>query len=298
MYLGAMRDSPPFFYARTTVPPPEICASGEYAAQLLRARQSDLVHYLPPLGTESSESDIPPNVLARPLMIAMNDVLQRMGIDIALKVEDVLDVGFKLLFGRANVQHVGRGLSYLYPVIQLGLMADPLRFNEMKEDVPLKDYLAACDRYTHCAFEESEAHLHPKLQSMLAHWLVAQAMSNRRLIVETHSDHLVRRLRGLVARARPGSILEKWLLANVSIVEVEQADGQSTVHTSRLTRDGSLERWPADFMDEATDEEHAIYDASLDKMPMPPDSGTPLSIEHVEPAIELDEPESEPGEDR
>jgi predicted ATPase len=92
-------------------------------------------------------------------------------------------------------------------------------------------------------------------------------MSNRRLIVETHSDHLVRRLRGLVARAGQGSELEKWLLENVVVLSVEQdAEGRSSVTSSRLTADGSVgEVWPADFMDEATDEESAIYYAKLDK---------------------------------
>ena len=48
-----------------------------------------------------------------------------------------------------------------------------------------------------------------------------------------------------------------------------------------LTPQGSLEDWPAEFMDEATDEERAIYDASLDKPAVPvaplPDLG---EIEH------------------
>ena len=120
--------------------------------------------------------------------------------------------------------------------------------------------------FTHIALEEPEAHLHPKVASRLAHWLVSLAMSNRRLLVETHSDHLVRRLRGLAARAGRGSELETWLLANVIVLSVEQDDGRSTVTASRLTAEGGVgEIWPADFMDEATDEESAIYYAKLDK---------------------------------
>jgi predicted ATPase len=43
---------------------------------------------------------------------------------------------------------------------------------------------------------------HPKVQTRLAHWFVALAMARRQFLVETHSDHLVRRLRGLAARAK------------------------------------------------------------------------------------------------
>ncbi|HNH49391.1 MAG TPA: AAA family ATPase, partial [Myxococcota bacterium] len=124
----------------------------------------------------------------------------------------------------------------------------------------------------HFALEEPESHLHPKVQSRLAHWLVSLAMCNRRMMVETHSDHLVRRLRGLIARSAPGSELESWLLENVVVLEVNQAeDGSSSVVSSRLTRDGSLsESWPADFMDEGSEEDTAIFEAALAKKPRQP----------------------------
>jgi predicted ATPase len=239
------------------------------------------VHYLPPLRLEAGEIRIPPRIQARSLEDAVNDVLAELGVDVRLRVGEVKDVGFRLFFGKASLQHVGRGLSYLLPVIQLGLVADPLRFNSALGESNLKEYEAACTRYSHIAMEEGDAHLHPKVQTRLAHWLVSLAMARRQLIVETHSDHLVRRLRGLAVRANPGSDLEKWLLENVSIVKVEQNNGVSTAETVKLTAQGSLEDWPADFMDEATDEERAIYDASLDKpvgaQPMIPDLA---SIEH------------------
>lgn len=183
----------------------------------------------------------------------------------------------ELLFGQANLQHVGRGLSYLLPVIQLGLVADPLRFKTNGDAMPLADYAEACPRSTHCAFEEPEAHLHPKVQSRLAHWFVALAMAERQILVETHSDHMVRRLRGLAARAKPGSALETWLLENVRVLQVEQQDGKSTVKQATLTAQGGLEDWPHDFMDAATDEERSIYDASLDK-PSEPEEPLPNTI--------------------
>jgi predicted ATPase len=114
-------------------------------------------------------------------------------------------------------------------------------------------------------------------------------MSNRRLLVETHSDHLVRRLRGLVARAGRGSELEAWLLANVVVLSVEQdASGRSTVTASRLTAEGGVgEIWPADFMDEATDEESAIFYAKLDKTEAPGPNASPVEM------ISGEEPESD-----
>lgn len=280
-YLGAMRTPPPTLYYPAPVPPEEIGVSAEYAAQMLHSRRSDSVHYLSPLRIESGDIILPKRIKAQSLELAINDVLAELGIDVQLKVGDVKDVGFRLFFGQASLQHVGRGLSYLLPVIQLGLVADPMRFNAALGDLTPDEYESLCRSYSHIAMEEGDAHLHPKVQSRLAHWLVALAMARRQIIVETHSDHLVRRLRGLAVRAKPGSEMEQWLIQNVSIVKVEQANGTSTAETVRLTPQGSLEDWPAEFMDEATDEERAIYDASLDKpvLPLPTKSET-MSVEH------------------
>ena len=121
------------------------------------------------------------------------------------------------------------------------------------------------------------------MQTRLAHWLVALAMAGRRFIVETHSDHFVRRLRGLAARARSGDELDLWLKENVSVLQVEQdAQGRSTVQASALTSEGGLEHWPEDFMDEATNEERAIYDAAIEKRVPDLAANADLIVEHAD----------------
>ncbi len=278
-YLGSTRMPPPSLYRPATVAPQEIGVSGEFAAQLLHRRQNDLVHHLPLIQVAGDRIDVPPTVHTQPLTVAVNQVLGELGVNAEVSVRDVQEVGFRLLFGNASLTHVGRGLTFLLPLIELGLLADPLG-GAMPGSRSLDDYQAACRSYSHLALEEPESHLHPKVQSRLAQWLVSLALSNRRLIVETHSDHLVRRLRGMVARAEPGSVLERWLLENVVVVEVEQVNGRSTVKSSRLTREGGLgESWPADFMDEASDEDSAIFYGGMEKKETTPSSNnTPKYI--------------------
>jgi hypothetical protein len=264
-YLGSTRTLPPSLYRPATVPPEEIGVSGEYAAQMLHARRTDAVHYLPPLRVVDDHVIIPDMILQANLVDGVNEIMKELGVNTSLSIEDMKDIGFRLLFGQASLQHVGRGLSYLLPVIQLGLISDPLRFKTMRTH-SLDEYQKACSSFAHFALEEPEAHLHPKIQTRLAHWLVALAMARRQLFVETHSDHIVRSLRGLIARAPAGSALEEWLLKNVSLLHVEQSDEQSEVKVAHLTARGGLETWPSDFMDEATGEERSIYHASLDKL--------------------------------
>jgi len=290
-YLGSTRQPPPSLFKAATTAPNELGVSGELAAQLLHRRQRDVVHFLQP-PTIPGRLDPPDQVFARPFVQAVNMVMESLSVRAPVRVEDVQEVGFRLMFGNASLTHVGRGLGYLLPLIELGLFADPQKFTGPAQDTTLAEYQKACRSFTHIALEEPEAHLHPKVASRLAHWLVSLAMSNRRLLVETHSDHLVRRLRGLVARAGRGSELEAWLLANVVVLNVEQDDaGRSTVTTSRLTAEGGFgEVWPADFMDEATDEESAIYYAKLDKAESPE---PPTRREDPIEMIRGEEPESE-----
>ncbi len=267
-FLGSTRSLPPTLYRVSASEPPEsVGVSGEYAAELLHARRDDVVHYLPPIAVRDNVPAVEETVRARPLVAAVNDVFAAMGLVGELSIEDVKDVGFRLLFGRATLQHVGRGLTYLLPLIEYGLLLDPKRFDASTGELGREEFMRSLTSYSLAALEEPEAHIHPKLQTQLAHWFVALAMSGRNLIVETHSDHLVRRLRGLIARAPVGSPLEVWMRENVSIVAVSQdEDGSSRLVASDLTARGDLAQWPADFMDVATDEEREIYDAALDKV--------------------------------
>jgi predicted ATPase len=194
-------------------------------------------------------------------------VFGELGVAAQFRVEDIKDVGFRLLFGKSSLQHVGRGISYLLPVVEAGLIADPLRNKPIGEQVSLAEYLEQCDTIAHTALEEPESHTHPKVQTLLAHFMVSLALSGRQILIETHSDHLVRRLRGIIARSAEGSESEQWFSRNVSIVEVEQsAEGVTTLRQSKLTTAGAIaEHWPADFMDEASNEERSIYDAAMEK---------------------------------
>ncbi|MBF0097564.1 MAG: AAA family ATPase [Magnetococcales bacterium] len=290
-YLSAQRISPQFMFIPATTDQLDMGVSGEFAAQVLYRRQNDVVHFVPPeslMADVVSEAWQESSILALPLRDAVNQIMRSLAVEAPLRVRDH-GVGFQLLFGNANLPHVGRGLNGLLPLVELGLLADPLRFSPTAESLTLEEYAEKCASCSHIFLEEPEAHIHPKAANRLAHYFVSLAMAQRRLMVETHSDHLVRGLRRMAAQAKPGSFLEKWLLDNVVIIHVSQdAQGCSQVETSQLTVEGDLqEKWPADFMDAATDEESEIYFAKLDKNDAADKHGSALIWEEGE------EPESE-----
>jgi hypothetical protein len=271
-YVSSSREEVPPYYARpTSTPTRNMLPDGGNAPELLYGRQTDVVHRaaMDGVGVPAEPFSLPDSILTMPLKEAVNDVFRYLGIESSVSFADVQELGlFRMLFGRAPLNHVGRGIGHILPVIVAGLLSDPLLGQKLDPDITLSDYLDRCTYSPILALEELESHLHPKAQTRLAHVLVALARSGRQLIVETHSDHLVRRLRGLVARSEPGSETEKWLLENINIVEVEQTpEGVTYLHQAQLTREGSIEKWPADFMDESSDEERAIYFAAMQKSP-------------------------------
>jgi predicted ATPase len=92
--------------------------------------------------------------------------------------------------------------------------------------------------------EEPELHLHPKLQSMLADLFVSHAKNNNHIIVETHSEYLIRKLQVLVAR-------KDIKREDVIIYYVTKDEKNvSSVKEMRLDEEGMfLDKWPDDFFD-------------------------------------------------
>lgn len=88
---------------------------------------------------------------------------------------------------------------------------------------------------------QPEIHLHPEVQAQLGDYFVGLAKNRKmRLIIETHSEYLVNRLRLLVAE---GAIAED----EVSLVYVVNNGRKATVKPMRLRADGQIEGAPSEF---------------------------------------------------
>jgi predicted ATPase len=121
----------------------------------------------------------------------------------------------------------GFGLSQVFPVLATCLMAEP---GEL------------------VIVEQPEVHLHPALQVRLSEFFAAMVLAGKRLMIETHSEHLVNGIRVLVAERPDSKLAEKtgiyFLHANNKKVVVQDMSVKS---------DGSLSDWPREFFGEAMD---------------------------------------------
>lgn len=106
--------------------------------------------------------------------------------------------------------------------------------------------------------EQPELHLHPSLQAHMADALLAIALTGRQVLVETHSEHIVTRLRTLVA--------EKAVKASeIGMLGFESVRGETRCQQYEVSPNGALDKWPAGFYDIRYNEAKRLSDASSRK---------------------------------
>ena len=94
--------------------------------------------------------------------------------------------------------------------------------------------------------EQPEIHLNPKIQCELAELFVFMAKKGQTIIAETHSEHLLLRLRRLVAEGKISS-------DDVAIYYVKKEENNSFVKEIELEENGHISsiNWPKDFFGES-----------------------------------------------
>jgi predicted ATPase len=241
-YLGPLRDEPRSVYPHPTkLDPVDLGRRGEFTAAAYHSYQNEAVHHL---HIDELEKHGPGARIRRAtLKEAVNEWLQYIGA--ANHVSSREDKhGHVLHVGTAeehdwDMIHVGTGVSQLLPVLVLGLLAQ------------LDDTLV---------IEHPELHLHPRLQTRLADFFLFLALTRRQVLVETHSEYIINRLRYRIVAPGGEVVRDK-----IGIVFADLKKGATTFSPVSVNEYGAIDAWPIGFFDEGANEAERILRAALDR---------------------------------
>lgn len=241
-YVGPLRDEPkPIYSSRHILTSTDVGPRGEYTAAVLSLNEQTKVHYIDPnsvkrgyLGYEEKEAF---------LTTALAEWLTYLGVATDVSVSDKGNLGYELKVKTStdaihrDLTNVGVGVSQVLPVIITVLLAEPGAV---------------------VLLEQPELHLHPSVQSRLCDFFLSASKQGKQLIVETHSEHIIERLRLRVAQEKGASIL------NDAIIYFFGSDCEG-VRKVELSEYGAVLDWPKGFFDESSNQTAEILDASMRK---------------------------------
>ena len=165
---------------------------------------------------------------------------------IHLNVASAVDVDKKNSFGfsvsiknmeqvKSDIMNVGIGTSQVLPVLISVLLSEP---NEI------------------LVFEQPELHLHPYSQSRLADMFTEFCKHGRKIILETHSEYFLLRLRY--------HIVKEQYSQDATAVNFFQNKGGTKVTFANISGFGNID-YPEDFRDETQELLNSILEASFER---------------------------------
>jgi len=140
---------------------------------------------------------------------------------------------------RVNIADVGFGVSQIFPIILEGL--------RMPESNTL-------------LLEQPEIHLHPNLQMQMADFFLSLALSDKSVIVETHSDHIVNRLVRRIVEDENNQYRDL-----IGIYFFKPTKEGAVFEEIEIDENRGIINWPDDFFDQTASEQEKIILAGLEK---------------------------------
>ena len=174
--------------------------------------------------------------------------LARLGLSWKVEAKRLDDTRVALMVGRLPVAKRG-GARDLVNIADVGL--------GVSQTLPILVALLAAKRGQIVFLEQPEIHLHPRAQVALAPIILEGAQRGVFVIVETHSNLLLRALQERVAlEAVPDDLVRLHWFSRTEA-------GVTHVDSAHLDENGSFGDWPVDFADVELDIEDRYLDAAM-----------------------------------
>lgn len=226
-YIGPLREEPQVLSptgGRTGSVPAGI--KGEYTADLLYRNRENVVAFVDPSGAERNDL----------LLNAVGVWASDLGVGESVQVVDEGKLGRGIrvnIDGRErDLTTIGVGVSQLLPVITVVL---------------------AAEQNAIVLLEQPELHLHPAIQSRLGEFF-ANARPDLTIVVETHSEYLITRLRRI-------NVNQGGRVPQISFLFAHSGPDGSTIEPLETDSLGDIDEWPEGFFDTQEVEERLLLGA-------------------------------------
>ena len=225
-YLGPLRERPQREYRWSGAGPEGVGLSGEYAIDALLAGT----------GQEPAEE----------LQNRIGDCLKALGLVESFSVRELAEGKglYETVLTRADggpettLVDVGFGVSQVLPVLVLLHYVPP---------------------YSIVLMEQPELHLHPSVQNGLGDVMLEVAKKRHvQIVIESHSEHLLRRLQRRVAEGEAD-------VRDLKLYFVRSEEGEAKLDPLRLNEWGGIENWPEHFFGDEMGEIAATSKAGLER---------------------------------
>jgi predicted ATPase len=239
-YVGPLRESPRRLYTWSGETPIHVGAKGERAVDAILAAKGRSFN----LGAKQHY---------KPLDVLVAERLKQLGLISDFIVKAVArgrkEYEVRVRIGRQSTEvlltDVGFGVSQVLPVVVECFY------------VPARSIVI---------FEQPEIHLHAAVQAELADLFIDAIRAredgtdrNIQLIIESHSEHLLRRLQRRIAE-------EALAPEDAALYFVDTTDGEARIEELKMDAYGRISNWPDNFFGDAIGETEAQMDAMFRKM--------------------------------
>lgn len=227
LYLSAERNGPRFQVERVTS---RTCGChGEYTASVIDSFVSSFF--------KVEEGRLAPNSNSNNFQIQLDAWVDFLFPGLSIKVVpsgiDMFQIRIRNNIVSSLATNIGFGVSYVLPIIVDCLVAD---------------------KGSWIIIENPEAHLHAKAQSNMGFFLSAMAASGLRIIVETHSEHIVNGIRKSIA----GNLCS-IKAEDVSLYFLSIQQGEVNNELIEIDRFGNLSSAPVDFFDQQRQDMRELF---------------------------------------
>lgn len=223
-YLGPLRQYPRRYYQWT----------GEKKTQVVEPDGADTIATL--VSSERDDKSLQQDVAE---WLSKLDLVDAFKVKATDRKKRFYEVAVKIDGVESALVDVGFGVSQVLPVVTLLF------------SVPVGSVVL---------LEQPELHLHPNAQSLLADLLLHVAEKRElQLIVESHSEHILRRLQRRIAEAKS----EFATPENIRMYFCEPAKGGSTILEVELDRFGQIANWPDKFLGDISGDLHTMAKAAI-----------------------------------